>query len=270
MGVDHAGSYLSGGKFMKNKDLKLKYNDIYKGGAYENYYTFNMFPSEMLIINFIENWSNLEVLDIGCGEGNLAAMLSFKGASKVDGVDYSDEAISIAKERININNVNFLCKDFRKINQKYDVVVMNGVFEHFDNPWKELDFILTNICKKDGIVITTSPGFLNPRGYVWMTLQLLFNVPMSLSDLHQISPFDFEEFCKPKNINLEIISTDQDWGSGERTIIDFNKRLRNALRDAKLNNENVDKLLMWMEKAMPYFERNDLSGAMIAYKLSRK
>ena len=139
---------------MKNKDLKLKYNDIYKGGAYENYYTFNMFPSEMLIINFIENWTNLEVLDIGCGEGNLAAMLSFKGASKIDGVDYSNEAISIAKDRININNVNFICKDYRKITQKYDVVAMNGVFEHFDNPWKELDFILTNLCKKNGTVIT--------------------------------------------------------------------------------------------------------------------
>ena len=48
---------------MKNKDLKLKYNDIYKGGAYENYYTFNQFPAEMMILNFIDNWNNLKVLD---------------------------------------------------------------------------------------------------------------------------------------------------------------------------------------------------------------
>ena len=35
------------------------------------------------------------------------------------------------------------------------------------------------LLKKDGILLTSSPSFLNPRGYVWMTLQLLFDVPMS-------------------------------------------------------------------------------------------
>ena len=47
---------LIGDLFMKNKDLKSRYDNIYKDGAYENFYTFNMFPSEMLILNFIDNF----------------------------------------------------------------------------------------------------------------------------------------------------------------------------------------------------------------------
>ena len=47
-----------------------------------------------------------------------------------------------------------------------------------------------NNLKKEGMIISASPSFMNPRGYVWMTLQLLLNVPMSLSDVHFFSPTD--------------------------------------------------------------------------------
>ena len=75
----------------------------------------------------------------------------------------------------------------------------------------------------------------------------------SLSDLHFLNPFDFEEFCEKQNYTLVIKSCDQDWGAGERTIVDFNKRLRNALKDADMDNSKVDLLLAWLEKAMPFF-----------------
>lgn len=109
-----------------------------------------MFASEKLIIEAMAGWAGLDVLDIGCGEGNLAAMLSFAGASQIVGVDYSEEAINLANSRISLGNVNFIYSDYKKIKAKYDVVVMNGVLEHFDNPWEELDFIRSNLLKDDG------------------------------------------------------------------------------------------------------------------------
>jgi len=254
-------------KNMKNKDLKKKYDQIYNSGAYENYFTFNMYASEKLIIDALDSWNGLEVLDVGCGEGNLAAMLSFAGAKEVTGVDFSENAINLAKDRINIENVNFLCSDYKEINKKYDVIVMNGTFEHFDNPWDELDFMNSNILNKNGYIITSSPSFLNPRGYVWMTLQLLFDVPMSLTDLHFLSPPDFIKYANDKKLSLDYFSCDQDWGAGKRTIIDFRKRLTNALRDANLDNKNVEKLLEWLGKAIPFYEINENTGAMITYKL---
>jgi len=253
---------------MKNVDLAAKYNQIYSDGAYANFFSYNQYAAEKLIIDAIPAWSGLKVLDIGCGEGNLAAMLSFAGAVSVDGVDYSEEAINFANSRISLDNVKFIFSDYKAIKKKYDVVVMNGVLEHFDNPWEELDFIRANLLKDNGYIVTTSPSFLNPRGYVWMTLQLLFDVPMSLTDLHFLCPFDFIEYCKKHDCSLGIESCDQDWGAGERTIIDFRKRLTNALRDADLNNDKVEKFLSWLEKAMPFFNTDENTGATVAYKIS--
>jgi 2-polyprenyl-3-methyl-5-hydroxy-6-metoxy-1,4-benzoquinol methylase len=72
---------------VKHIELAEKYDAIYRDGAYEKFFTFNMFASERLIIDAMDGWSALDVLDIGCGEGNLAAMLSDAGASQVVGVD---------------------------------------------------------------------------------------------------------------------------------------------------------------------------------------
>ncbi len=254
---------------MKNFELSSKYDQIYKEGAYAKYFSFNSFPAQKLIIDYITSWVDLEVLDIGCGEGNLAAMLSFAGARKVDAVDFSSEAIEKARHRIHLENVNFICSKYRTMKNKYDVVVMNGVLEHFDNPWKELKYIIDNRLKKDGVVITTSPSFLNPRGYVWMTLQLLFDIPMSLTDLHFLCPFNFEGFCDKYGYSIDYKSTDQDWGAGERTIVDFRKRLKNALRDANMKDDGVDMFLSWLQKAVQYFPRNEYTGATIAYKIGK-
>jgi len=254
---------------MKNIELSSKYDQMYKEGAYAKHFSFIAFPGEKLIIDYMPSWVNLDVLDIGCGEGSLAAMLSFAGAHKVDAVDFSSEAIKKAKSRIHLKNVNFICAEYRTIKEKYDVVVMNGVLEHLDNPWKELKYIIDNRLINDGVVITTSPSFLNPRGYIWMALQLLFDIPMSLTDLHFLCPFNFEEFCEINGYNLDLKSTDQDWGAGERTIIDFKKRLNNALKDANMKNDNIDKFLAWLQKAVQYFPTNEFSGATIAYKIEK-
>ena len=50
----------------------------------------------------IPSWQGLDVLEVGCGEGRLAAMISFAGANKVDAIDYSSETIKIAKQCIKL------------------------------------------------------------------------------------------------------------------------------------------------------------------------
>ncbi len=254
---------------MKNIDLESKYNSVYKNDS-SLFYSFNTFPESKLILEMLPNQNGLRVLEIGCGEGRLAAMMSFAGAEKVDAIDYSEEAIKIARHRINLEKVEYHCGDYRQFTGQYDVVVLQGVLEHLDDPFTELRNILESRVREGGCVITSSPSFLNPRGYVWMTLQLLFDVPMSLTDLHFLCPFDFEQFAEESDYALEYRSTDFAWGSGERTIIDFDKRLRNALRDAKMDNSKVDRLLEWLKKAVPYHLHDERSGATVAYKLSRK
>ena len=172
------------------------------------------------------------------------------------------------KKKYTLKNVNFMCKDYKKINKQYDIVILQGVLEHLDNPFEELLYIKNNLMKK--YIITSSPSFINPRGYTLMTLALLLDVPVSLTDKYFICPFDIEEFCEKNNLNLEFTSTYLDWAAGESTIRDFNRRLRNALKDANLDNSKVDRYLEWLSKSVKYFKHNKYSGAMVTYKISNK
>ncbi len=254
---------------MKNVDLKEKYDTIYKEGS-QAFFSITTFYGSQLIIDIMHSCDGLAVLDFGCGAGHLATESSFAGAKRVDAIDYSSEAINIAKKRINLENVTFICTDYKAINKCYDIIVLQGVLEHFDNSFKALKNIIEKNLKDTGKVILTVPSFLNPRGYIWMTLLLLFDVPMSLTDLNFMCPFDFEEFCKEHGYTLEKIkSAYQDLGSGELAIIDMNKRLPNALRDAGMDYSKVDKLLKWLQKAMKYYHTDDFSGAIVGYKISK-
>ena len=76
-----------------------------------------------------------------------------------------------------------------------------------------------------------------------------------------------EKFCDENGYGLDYESIHQDWGSGDTMIRDFNKRLRNALRDADMDNSKVDDLLQWLQEAVEYFETNESSGAIVVYKL---
>jgi SAM-dependent methyltransferase len=254
---------------MNNADLVSKYDAVYRDGS-SSFYSFSSYPESQAILGMLPDWRGLRVLEIGCGEGRLAAMLSFAGAQAVDAVDYSAEAIAIAARRFNLPNVAFRHADYKNLQGVYDVVVLQGVLEHLDAPFDELAGILRTRVRDGGRIVTSSPSFINPRGYIWMTLKLLLNVPMSLSDLHFLCPFDFEVFATEHGCELEMKSSDLDWGGGERLLIDFRKRLPNALRDAGLDTSGVDRFLTWLARALPYQPPHEHAGANMVYKLTKR
>jgi len=258
---------------MKNIDLKKKYEKIWSDSAYEKFFSLEdqYFKNMMEMVNYMNNWKGLDVLEVGCGEGNLASIIASFSPKKIIAIDYSKEAIKTCKNKYNIKSLEFKAIDYRKLgkNKKFDVILLDGTLEHFDNPFKELDYLIKNHLKPKGVVINSCPSFLNLRGHVWMTLQLLFDVPMSLTDLHFLCPFDFKEFCDKKDYELEYKSVAQDWGCGEALLTDFDKRLRNALKDKGLPG-NVDKLLDWLKKAIEYKNYDDHTGAIVIYRITRK
>ena len=152
---------------MKNIDLQEKYNTVFKEGS-DNFFTCNVFHEAHTIAG-MQDWQGLQVMDIGCGEGILPAMIAHGGAEHVVGIDYSKEAIDNAISKFNIPNIQFIADDYRVIENKFDVITMQGVMEHLDAPWNELKNMMENYLEDDGCLITSSPSFLNPRGYVWMT-----------------------------------------------------------------------------------------------------
>jgi len=250
--------------------LKQHYEKVYKEGAYENYFTFNSYWMWKEILDQLPDWRGKRVLEVGCGQGELSAMLAYAGSASVAAIDYSENAIALAKERVNLANVEFSCLDGYDVTGKYDVITLGGVLEHIDDPWNLLDKLIDSNLNDDGTLITVMPSFMNPRGYIWMTLQTLFDVPMSLSDLHFFSPTDVEKYAQENNLQARIGTFDADWGCGERLLDDFKKRLPNALRDAGMKTDKVDKLIDWLADASAYYTPNEFSGASMICAFSRQ
>jgi len=249
---------------MDNAGLQDFYAEKYRDGI-ADFYSF-VKEGETLGLASAVDWPGKSVLEIGCGEGVLSGMIADAGATRVLGVDFTEIAIDAAKVKTSHQNLDFRHCDFRDIDEKFDVIVMEGVLEHMDDPLAALTYIAKNQLKRPGRIVSSSPSFLNPRGYIWMTLQMLFDIPMSLSDLHFLCPFDYEDYAKSLGAELSYTSVDQDWGHGPRLIEDFDNRLRNALRDKGMEGD-VDRLLRWLERTLDYTASTDFSGANLIYDL---
>jgi len=259
-----------------NAKLHDKYNQVYKDGAYEKFFSFLPYEESNTIIYMGGNWEGKNVLEIGCGEGDLAALMAYHGAT-VTAIDFSEEAIELANKKFNLPNVIFQCVDYRKIQNKYDRIVMQGVLEHMDHPYETLKYIKDHLLAVDGDIISSSPSFLNIRGIIWMTLQLLFDVPMSLTDIHQLTIKDLKEYTEKLDMKLNYVSCEHDWGNGGKLIEDLRKRIPKALSDIRMSNKS-EKLIEWLEKNLGDFDYNEEflfkkpinAGAVMIYKLKNK
>lgn len=90
-------------------------------------------PSDLVEEVIAQNYT---VCDMGCAEGDSIQILSEKFKTNVDGMDFSEAAISIAREK-NPNSF-FWIDDLSELKneKKYDVLVCSNVLEHFVEPWK--------------------------------------------------------------------------------------------------------------------------------------
>lgn len=213
--------------------LKERYKIMYK----ETFQTSPPGSSANVIFQSKNIMKNKTVLDLGCGAGRLCLYAS-KYAKHVTGIDYIDKAIEYSNKfakMCNIKNIDFLLGDIDSFKEdKYDVIMMAEVLQHVDNPLKTLKKC-KKLLNKNGYLIISIPSFNNFRGTVWLTLQSLFNLPMSLTDTFQISADDMQSMCQKTGFKItKLTGTAWDWAWTEWGIDDLKRRVFLATTDAKL------------------------------------
>jgi len=103
------------------------------------------------------------VLDLGCGDGSLGAMIKEKTGGKVIGLDISPAAAKSAAEKIDralvfdLENENEWPIEIREL--KFSKIVISEVLEHLFAPEKILEKI-KNLLAEQGAIIITVPNFL--------------------------------------------------------------------------------------------------------------
>ena len=94
-----------------------------------------------ILKEFVKN-KNLNILDIGCGPGNMIKYLNF---NKYFGFDTDERYIEYAKK--NFKKCNFYCETFSKSSikkiSKVDTVILFGILHHINN--KEVNELLKSI-----------------------------------------------------------------------------------------------------------------------------
>lgn len=253
----------------ENKDLKTLYNSFYKNGE-NSHYTPLLFggtsedadSEPFQAISSLPSWEGKTVLDVGCGTGLLVSEVARRGAKQIVGLDFSEEAIRCAKERNLGPNVTFACADFNQHEGRYDVVTSLGTLEHMDDPLAALKR-MKHLLEDDGVIILTSPNWVNPRGYILQTLRFLFDAPVTLADLHFLTPVDFQKWADALGMKLTWSTFDHNWAQGEKLIKDFKRRLPNILiRDMKdaTTQARIDAFIAWIEEHVATLEHTMPSG----------
>lgn len=217
---------------MNNKELQALYERIYAEGK-EGFFTFPTADVSREVLSEMD-WTDLEVLEVGCGTGETAYLIARAGG-RVLAVDYAESAVAEARRRHVHPNLTFDVASIDGVHGCYDVIVMQEVIEHLDDPRVALAGLREHL-RPGGHLIVTCPSFLNLRGYVWMTLQLLLDVPMSLTDRHFICPFDVERWAGELGLHCCWRTFRHSQAHGEQMLVDMKKRLTNALRGTKVKS----------------------------------
>lgn len=252
-----------------NEQLRRTYDAQYATGYAAAHTPVDTWEESLLIHKLGGDWRGKRVLEIGCGEGRLAALIAMSGAEQVYGVDYCEAATRAANVHYDLPNLEFqYVPELGDWPIGLDVVVMQGVLEHQDN-WRNFLWDCHRRTEHRGVVITSSPSFYNPRGFVWQTLRILLGVPMSLTDLHAICPADMQMFANEHMLRLTYESCHHDWATGELMLTDYRVRLPKALADAGLPADRVPDLLHWLYQAGRYYVPSEASGATVVYRLER-
>jgi ubiquinone biosynthesis O-methyltransferase len=122
-------------------------------------------------IKLCNDISGRKVLEAGCGRGDFSIYLSQKSAY-VDGFDFSEAAIEIAKKKALFMNaiVNFFVANAQDLpieNDLYDIIFSCECLEHLPDPQKALNEFY-RVLKPGGLLVLTTENYSNGMIIPWI------------------------------------------------------------------------------------------------------
>jgi 2-polyprenyl-3-methyl-5-hydroxy-6-metoxy-1,4-benzoquinol methylase len=111
-----------------------------------NHYLFKMFKP----LGIVFGEKKLRVLEVGCGVGFVSYSLFLDGHDVVvvDGSDWATKWMMEAygeHDRFKIFNANFENMDKTLLGERFDFVFANHVWEHLDDPMKEIEWVFGSL-----------------------------------------------------------------------------------------------------------------------------
>lgn len=126
--------------------------------------TYNDFIEQPAIKRELPELTGLDILDLGCGFGELSKYCIEKGAKSVIGVDISKKMLNIAEKHPKIKYINSSMEDIEFDSNQFDLVVSSLAF-HYVEDFNELIRKISNWVKPNGYLIfsTEHPMILSRK-----------------------------------------------------------------------------------------------------------
>ena len=119
-----------------------------------------------IIKKFYKNTAS--ILDVGCATGDIAVELSIDGY-KLHGIEMSLERIAKAKQFAKKYNQDILFEQKKfetlKIKERFDIILMGEIIEHFQNP-VEILIEAQKFLNKNGKILITTPNMPSLRNRI--------------------------------------------------------------------------------------------------------
>ena len=151
-----------------NKEIKTKSyfaNRNVDGNLYANY----SLP-RYLTPYFKESDRDLNILDIGCGLGQMLNHLKKSGFTNLHGIDINDESINECKKNgLSVEKITDIRDYAKNSNTKFDRIVMSHVLEHIDKDIiiDTLIHIKKYLLKEGGTFLLMVPNAQSYTGSYW-------------------------------------------------------------------------------------------------------
>lgn len=161
-----------------------------------NFHCVRIEKTKELILQHLDRNPRLgqNILDIGCGDCRLLnEIVVTHPDNNYYALDISEEVFKHCDSKIKTICIDI--NDYTDETKKYDVIVLNNIFEHFFNPIEILRKI-HRILNDNGIVVLTTPN----RFHLQNVLRILSG------KRQQISPVHFIEYTISQVIELSTFS----------------------------------------------------------------
>ena len=139
--------------------LPAEYNKLYA----ENPNKWSSEDHNKMIFRYMSKYGEPKnLLEIGCGIGHTLKFFCNKWPDvPCTGLDFSCIAIDICRK--NIPQAEFTCIDVMeyKPSSKFEMILLVGVVEHFDNPAEKLEYIYEKLLKSKGTMYMEVPNCLS-------------------------------------------------------------------------------------------------------------
>ena len=167
-----------------------------------NYNNKEYYRSDLILqkINNHKKLVGLDILDFGCGSGfTLGRVSSLYPSNILYGFDYDLKNIKNLNKIKNFKKL--YSQDILKIKKKFDVIILNHVFEHLVNPNLYLKKI-KNLLKKNGLIILQMPNISKNFTDIFTFDHICYYDQNTLQNLlNKINFFDYSfKVCIPKEI----------------------------------------------------------------------